>query len=198
MRKLFKLVLLLCLVSVLSACSYTAVETPNATTNFSPQPGTLEIGPVSRTNAPFYNGFEEGFDTLPGIKVIRYFSGDEHEPISLVLKGNLKINARDGFGEKVSRHLFGFGISRREVNGLFEIEDLNHDTVMSFAVNEYYNGGTGLGGLLDVPGLIISPFIEGLPYLTQTDIISTDTMQRRLGIEVGEQVRGWLLARTPQ
>jgi hypothetical protein len=191
--KRFPSALLLCLLTVLSACSYTVVETPNTTSNFTHQPDTLEIGPVNRTNGPFYKGFEEGLDTLPGIKVVRYFSGDEHGPTSLVLRGDLKVDARDSFGEKVSRHLFGFGVNRREVNGLFEIEDSKHDPVMSFTAYEYYNGGTGLGGLVDVPGWIIGPFVEGIPYFCQADIISTDTMQKRLGVEAGEQVRDWLL-----
>ncbi len=189
-------ILLLCISIILSACSYTTVEAPNATSNFTHRSTTLEIGPVNRTNAPFYQGFEEGFDTLPGIEVVRYFSGDENGPASLVLRGDLKVDARDSFGEKVGRHLFGFGVNRREVNGVFEIEDSSHDTVMSFTANEYYNGGTGLGGLVDVPGWLIGPFVEGIPYFCQADIISTDTMQKRLGAEVGEQVRGWLLTTT--
>ncbi len=138
MRMLFQSAVLPWLMTVLSACSYTAVEAPNAPMNYTHQPDTLEIGPVNRTNASFYNGIEEGLDTLPGIKVVRYFSGDEHGPASLVLRGDLKVDARDSFGEKVSRHLFVFGVNRREVNGLFKIEDSNHNAVMSFTANEYY------------------------------------------------------------
>ena len=149
-------------------------------------------------NAPFYEGLEKSLETLSGIKVVEADSGKEYSPNSLVLRGNLKVNSRDSFSEKVSRHLFGFGVNRREVNGLFEIEDTDHNTVMSFTAKEYYNGGTGLGGLLDVPGLVVSPFFEGIPFFTQTDIITTDTMQRRLGVEVGEQVSDWLLANMNQ
>ena len=89
MRKLFQSVLFLCLIAVLSACSYTAVVAPNAAANLSHQPDTLEIGPVNRSSAPFDDGLEEGLDTLPGIKVVKFFTGDEHGTTSLVLKGKV-------------------------------------------------------------------------------------------------------------
>ncbi len=198
MDTFLKTLINLSLLFVLSACSYTKIEPPSVAMSLGHKPDTLVIGFVTQAKAPFYEGLEKSLEAIPGIKVVETYSRDELGPHSLFLKGDLNIHRRNNFGEKVSRHLIGFGVNRREVTGLFEIENSSHDTIMSFAANEYYNGGTGLGGLLDLPGLLVSPFVEGIPYFTQTDIISTDTMQRRLGAEVGEQVREWILANMEQ
>jgi hypothetical protein len=42
------------------------------------------------------------------------------------------------------------------------------------------------------------PFVDCVPLFYQTDFIDTDTLQKLLGVEVGEQVREWLLANKPQ
>ena len=53
--------------------------------------------------------------------------------------------------------------------------------IMSFTANEYYNGGSGLGGLLDIPGWVIGPFVDGVPFFYLTDLIATDTLQMSIG-----------------
>jgi len=53
--------------------------------------------------------------------------------------------------------------------------------IMSFTANEYYNGGSGLGGLLDIPGWVIGPFVDGVPFFYLTDLIATDTLLLSIG-----------------
>lgn len=190
-----RFLILLALTCFISACSYTSIGQPTISTQLQSQPETIVVGYVRNAKQPFYEGVASGLEGLAGVHVaIKPGVIENPTHLILVLTGELDVKARDSFGEKVGRNLVGFGVLRSEVSGMFELKAFGKDPLLTFDASEFYNGGTGLGGLLDIPGLFLCPLKDGIPFFCQTDLIDTDTMQKRLGKEVGNNIRKWVAA----
>lgn len=193
--KLFLPKALLAVYAILcSACSYTVIDKPSMSGRLESLPSTVVVGYVANAKPQFYDSVVNGLGDIPGCQVVAELDRDSWPKSSVVLTGSLEIAPRDSFGEKFGRHVIGFGAGRRHVNGNYQLGTVGQEPNLVFNATEFYNGGTGLGGFFDVPGWFIGPIVDGTPFIGyQTDIIGTDTMQKRLGEEVGETIRHWIL-----
>jgi len=201
---------------LLAGCSYTSIEVQRAETCPYRERPVLVVGHLAGASQAFYEGLYGQLENVRGLDLVEE-TPDFAPCTGAILTGLVTADLPDEIGwdsewdenfwRVVGRKTVGLGSGKSVVRGEFSLTTIEGEELVHFVAVENYPGGSGVGGYLDYPAMVVGMFRWGgevmvssvalgapvasspLPY--PHDFVGEETLERRLGGGTAQVVANW-------